>query len=812
MKPNILRYFLVIAGALFLFHVLKAQEVERISVTYAENANKPNLSARAKAHHNIQRATFKEFPPSLISSRRGLIQATCDHPGFLSVGMERCLKLAMDSWEDKLDIKLPIKFHFESSEDMNENTAIRTTVGYSRNSQFLITPDNLYKQSLTSDFVVHDTIVINPSWDWYLSWPCDGVEEGSIRLTTALLRHIGHILGFGTSIINKADGLGFPVGMAHSKFDSMITNGETFLSDTKKIKTSQDIENFFAKPLTLHTSASDYSLYNEGSFVQGKSGSYFSSGHDNLMEYPLQDESKLLSINTETWNVMHDLGWTVSPHDIEIECDSADVLGYGSVYRTLNFKAKSVSDGSLQSATWRYQVLDTITRTYKNVSSATGTIFTVTPTLEPSSVDPYAFQQARVCCTVAGKEYSLPLSLDVVPLIKDIKIFNKKDLGNNCYSFDILVHQSGNELGWVYVSDGRQTASTHKVTGDTIHVNSIYSTKNIVIAVDLENEYGFATRTYEFIASENKMIAAENNPKLQMTVNGEQGTTVLHDGDNVVLSLTNIDGYTVNSIQWQACCKMDNGEYYIYTISEEEPCTFTVTPEMFGCYFVKNKDIKKNNDGWYWDNLVSVNPDSCYFLCTVNLQKNKRIISYSLTTSYIKFDVLPESPTIEILSVWDDNIEGWDHPMLKIKISTSNFDRGLIYIGQENVGLPSYLFTQFDETSDLNFVIDTYEWGNTLYCWVANAYGQSGSEQVKASTNGIAQTFDQGCTLYVENNVLHVQSESPVDVEVFTIDGQQTGRCLSTTHYTQQLAPGLHLAKTRDCRTKSVSVRKIVVK
>ena len=80
----------------------------------------------------------------------------------MSEGVLHCLKTAMDSWENAIAIKEPIKFHVCISEDLNEDIAISTTVGYSyynrRDLESL--PDNLHRQ-IDNNITEHDTITIN---------------------------------------------------------------------------------------------------------------------------------------------------------------------------------------------------------------------------------------------------------------------------------------------------------------------------------------------------------------------------------------------------------------------------------------------------------------------------------------------------------------------------------------------------------------------------------------------------------------------------------------------------------------------------
>ena len=73
---------------------------------------------------------------------------------------------------------------------------------------------------------IHGTITINALINWNTSWSSDGTDWGIDNLQTALLRHIAHVLGFGTSVVQQEGELGFAIRQQASPFDNLVSDGQ----------------------------------------------------------------------------------------------------------------------------------------------------------------------------------------------------------------------------------------------------------------------------------------------------------------------------------------------------------------------------------------------------------------------------------------------------------------------------------------------------------------------------------------------------------------------------------------------------------
>lgn len=473
-------------------NIISAQDInDRGFVVYADNAR--DASYTQSANRPMISRTAKSEQGQIFSRQKKII-ATYDDNYFMTEGVKHCLKIAMNTWEEKLDIKVPIKFFVCISEDLDPEIEIATTVSYIRKSQQESQPGNLYYQTSASGNDTHDTIKINACIDWNSSWAYDGTSSGNVSMSRAFLRHIAHILGFGSSVTKRENRLETAIPQAISPFDRLLTDGNCFLSNINYMSSSE-LEAFFSKPLHLKSSSFSYNIYGTAGYVPLLSGNYFSLGHDNIMEYPQTDDKRLLPINRETLDVMAAIGWNVKPYDVEITSAGTDVLGYGSVYDNLSFTAqRAATQESAGQAVWIYQAYNKDKGGYENIANHSGTSFTITPDLSLGSLDEFGCIEARVIYRVSETDYTLPLSLETRPLIGNVIISNVSFPDSQHYKFDLSIQQKGASKGTILVSDDTGTVLQYKFTGDVIHVGPLVVGGQAYIDISLDNAYGTASK------------------------------------------------------------------------------------------------------------------------------------------------------------------------------------------------------------------------------------------------------------------------------------------------------------------------------
>ncbi len=468
-------------------------------VSYSDSTFEIGAIPMSNKKSNIQKKRSNiTLPIDSLYSRKGKFKVWYDDSYFMTEGVKHCLLIAMNIWEEILKNDEQIYFYVCVSEDMDPDIAIRTSVCYKRAGNRTSMPRSLYYQNYddTKKDKDIDTIYINAFIDWNVSWPQDNIYIGSVNLTSAFLRHIAHMLGFGHSIVKRKDGMGFAVLQCPSAYDRILSNGETVLS-RYAINGGNNIAAFFSKELFLTSSGVNYKLYSPGSYISRKTGCYFSLEHNNLMEYPFPNPNELYPVNSETLDIIKNIGWGhVIPHDIQIVSEHTDATGYGSIYKRHLFSACENGDPKKKlNGTWDYQLYNTEDRKYESVCRSSGELFSVEPEIYNNNLDKFQCQEARIVFSYGGKEYSYLLFLETRPQLISVQTSNVKEQGDYCYSFDLNITALGYRTGTVLVSDNTGTVRQYKFDGSIIHVEQMHKGYAVYIDICLENEFG---ETYSF--------------------------------------------------------------------------------------------------------------------------------------------------------------------------------------------------------------------------------------------------------------------------------------------------------------------------
>lgn len=482
---------------LFIFIVLPVYSQEETGyVMYVDSINN-SLKSHLKQTY-MQNSDEK----GTMTSREGKFIIKYTDNFFMTEGVKRCLRMSLDAWENKINIKTPIFINVTASEDIDPSVEIQTTVQYSVSNNIAY-PNSFISQLKGKTETGIDEIAINAFVDWNTSWDNDNNSWGYDNLQTALLRHIGHLLGFGTSVVERNGGLGFATRRFTSPFDNLVSDGQTTLGSID-FRASSVLRNFLKKDLHLSTSDGTYKLFtSHEDFVPFRSGSYFSLPKDNILNYPYGDRSVLQAINDETLNVMEAMDWEVKPHDINIIGNNVDALGYGSIYMPHIFEISDNEVNLSENTSWTFQVYNNETKSYTDKQYYHGKTFVLdNPTVNLSNMDEFMCQQGRILCsnTTDGisRQNTFLLSLDARPHFNGIEILNKQDIPNtDYYSFDIKLSSLGTEEGDIIVSSDYGTLQTTTFGGGNetyIHVPQALKFGQIYLYINMVNTYGTTNR------------------------------------------------------------------------------------------------------------------------------------------------------------------------------------------------------------------------------------------------------------------------------------------------------------------------------
>ena len=502
MEGGDMKCILSILGLLFsLSSTAIGQTEETYKVTYVDSVGN-NYSAYAPqplVETVVEGETYE------LRSRQGNILATVPVSPYMTIGVEHCLMMAMDVWEEQLNIKEPVRFKVTFNENMSPDVEIQTTVEYALDRNRNCAPLNLLNQIEFQRKDEVTTIDINAYVYWNSSW-ANELEFGYDNLTTALTRHLAHILGFGTSIVQSGTGINFANPNTASLFDNLIVNADNLsLGSLAGFGSSEAIEAFLVQDLYLNLPGGKQRLYsNSQGFVLYRSGCYFSLEKDNLMNYPYQDKTKLLPINPETLDALSAIGWEVKPHELSLDGSSLDTYGYGSVYQRHIFKASGQDGTPITNARWKYQLYNNHSGAYVDQTQGTGGSFTIPSILKGNEyLDKYQCQQGRVVCEANdGASVSYPVFLDAHPLVLGYQIANVQDAENPYYfSFDIILSYVGSDNGVLTVCNEGGAAMLFDIKGSgqtTIHVPNAFKYSQLWIYVSLDNNYGSGTKRFYY--------------------------------------------------------------------------------------------------------------------------------------------------------------------------------------------------------------------------------------------------------------------------------------------------------------------------
>lgn len=434
-----------------------------------------------------------------VYSREGKFRAVVIDPcGYRTDDVLRCVKMAMDNWESRLELSNVIRFSVELNEEIEPDVEIRTSVYYTLGDNGISMPLSLYYQPLGIESSA-GTIEINPNALWDSSWANEIGPYGHDNLLTALQRHIGHVLGFGASVGCKDGTLDFATPKTATAFDNLLTNGQKTLGSMALSATNRELEDFLKCSLSLNIGNKSYPIYSsyEG-YVPYRTGCYFMLPDVTMMNYPYANKTKLLPINNETLEVMDAIGWTTRPYDIRICATNLDIAGYGSMYLPHTFSAVDFNGNPISNVSWSYQLYNGDTGSYETIATGNAPAFTITPEDKGSVyVDGFSSQQARVVCNTVvdgtERQHVYPVYLEARPYLVGYEIYNVEDdpaNGNYC-TFDARLDYVGVSGGWLTVIDGN-ASEVYELDGENateIHAR-VYKYDSAYLDVTLTNAYG----------------------------------------------------------------------------------------------------------------------------------------------------------------------------------------------------------------------------------------------------------------------------------------------------------------------------------
>ena len=509
MRSHILSFLLLFPFCCY------AQDVDStFSVTYVESAR---ASLPTSLISNVQSTGI---PIDSLKSRQGKFIALIYDDYYLTEGIIRSVYQAMCLWEDCMSITNPIVFDLLFDEEMENQDEMITVVNYGKDMiNRICIPQSLMSQRSLGGSSSDGQITVNANIDWDASW---GYESpyGIDRFTTAMLRHIAHLLGFGSSVGYRGDNLRF-LGVLPTAFDQMILDDEDNL-----LSLSTNIGNFLSRDIYLQVGNNKYPLFSSGQgYISYRTANFFSIGEEAIMEYPYINVESLLCIDSIVLEVLEAIGWTITDDKKRvITGTNLDIDGYGSYYSIHTFGIHP--DGATVNR-WVLQLFDNNTHQYQDVEVGYGQSFCpVNYTITDSYLDDFNCIQARIRCTLTDSEgtrtYNYPLFLELAPWLDSYEISNVVyHSTSNTYDLDFLIHQNGAALIRLYVGNDYSMSQSYLMpvsNPSTLHIANVPTAGNSYLDLTMENSYG---TSFKYIP-----LDLSNNNSHQGTYSDYQGVTL----------------------------------------------------------------------------------------------------------------------------------------------------------------------------------------------------------------------------------------------------------------------------------------------
>ena len=794
------------------------QDSDEGYAVFVDSTHNTNHSRREQIKNTILLSTI-----DTIKSRKEKFKGLyASNDVGLSDGILHCLRVAMDLWEDRIENSKSIHIFIKSDCSMDADIEIKTVVKYSRVSALKSQPSSLYYQSNRYAINV-DTIVINANVDWDYSWAYD-INGGNDNLVTAFLRHIGHILGFGTSVTDVNGQAGFCIKRTYSDFDNLIFNSQgQSLSSLARNGSSSAISSFLSGNIHLSLPSGNHKLYSSpNGYVPYRSGMYYSLSDDNIMNYPYGDRTRLQNINKETLEALQAIGWSTTPYGIVFNAMDLNAIGYGSNYKGHTFTATNENGTPVLNANWKFQQFHNSTKQYVDVSTCAGSQIIIGPqTINNDCIDAYNCLQGRVVCTVTSggvsKDYTMPVFLELAPELDSCKVTNIETSQNSYYySCDIKICCLGNSYGSLSVcNEYGQTQNFYiNGSGETVfHVSNILKYGRTYLDITLNNNYGSNSKIIyldDNQSTSREMAILPEQLKIACERNNEpvSGKITVNEGDNVIFYLTDGNGTKIQAedvgcqVQWYLrLFKFGNKTNFHELPYDSGICLMTVNTALFDDDY-PIREYYVLTDGLYYDGSVRA---------VVRTSDAKEY-----TVDYpVRLDLLPKIPTVKIIDYREVYDEFYDemYPVVELEIMAERFREGII-----NTTRGTWLEASgelFDEYTPMphRVIVDWGSLGCGYNCQLGNEYGNVECEYVYPDrTSDVANTHAlPQVKLVLSGGDCIVESDELMDiVEILDAKGVTIAKRQHVMRMSTHLTSGLYVV--RFMTGGKSDYRKIIVK
>lgn len=481
------------------------------------------------------------------SSRKGCIVMIFDEsvPDSIRVA----LTAAKEAWEAKLPAAQEIYIQ-AAMRSMEPNISMQTYVAYDYTA-YPGAPNALASQLFGTPVGTIEGpdsyIYLNRVLNWNCNFSSD--KSAGYNAYTAGLRAIAISMGFGSSVCNET---GKPLDFYFASVDPTYFDNQIY-KDKVCLNTLQSGSpdfNAFVTSNSLYVKGKKYEhrLYAPSPFIWGISLVYLDD-ESSLMHYAVGEGDKMLTIDTNTLDILNGIGWdfALQQEGAKIKCNDIASDGIGSSYSDHTFSLDTAQ--TVNSYEWTY-FLKNKSGNFVEVSKGTNSSFTINPIKDQNNyyINMNGDIEGKIECRykIGDKIYKASpfnISLELKPIIISIDNITRFPTDGRFYYVSFTVNYRGADNLSIEIEEEYSPVKIIKEYEEPFlaHVSTdeIHSLYYNWVTVSVQNKYGYVQQTLEFAPELPTGLndVQESQDGCNVEILNLQGICVSHDIDGSINKL-----------------------------------------------------------------------------------------------------------------------------------------------------------------------------------------------------------------------------------------------------------------------------------
>lgn len=287
------------------------------TITYVDNFSMKDIGAGKRLAKPIKSRGERTSP----HAAKIIIDAASDVPQ----DVVDCAKLAAGIWENIIDADIVFKIKIKYG-SINGDISTSVVYYYKNDICYPAAFKNIGSENIDIDVLTSaGNITVNQTIDW--NYGVGGnVEEHKKNLTYGLMRSIGRVMGFGSSILLNKGTYRFSNIDNYTVFDRLIKSREDMipLSEVpfKRRQSSSELTEYMN--LNEHVVSDGKESYNLAPAPYSESNPPLTALEDGLMKPIIYPGEYCIQVDDDVWNILKMIGWKLKSEDaLDIVCPDA---------------------------------------------------------------------------------------------------------------------------------------------------------------------------------------------------------------------------------------------------------------------------------------------------------------------------------------------------------------------------------------------------------------------------------------------------------------------------------------------------------